>query len=493
MKKRDRLQAPVRTLIGLSTVVAALGVASCYESVPTEPTKRMLPWNPISADLSPDTKSVGLPSVPGSKVLIHVYPYPEGVIVEATISGTIHITSSSLARFHPEGDYDYRGYGQNGSWGTQCSVAAYFAFGISAPARGLCGSGPSDFWTDTVKVMDSVWAKRDAAILDNENNCAPEAPCHSYSNSTQALSLTPIPAELKYSASPAFSSVANMQAYYATFTTFSSAAIPSSIHGIATPKKFLERAWHKADSAGTPWPTNLTGFCGPTIMVCQMPVRESGIFWAKERVNGIDREDSVAVNCLTGDPILDNIMARMASADAVKATNPLGPPSNRIEKVFAIILYTGPPSYYDAVQVTTSLADRCMSKWDAISPTFVGPGGRVVAYVHTHPTTANVTTYTCPNDPLQIVRTAGPGLSADDDSARKIVNKYMDSTLASFGWSGVPFYAIDNENVYRLKPTDSLARSADATNTFKWKTGRCAWARPTTSQAPANASYFIIQ
>lgn len=364
------------------------------------------------------------------------------------------------------------GYNQPNSNG--CAVSASFVWGISQNPPQNCVSGNGVTWTDTIRVKDSVWGVRGNVVQEPTNQCLGGSipSCHEYGPSTQVLKLKPLAAGLKYAASPAFSTVANMSAYYATFTQFRSTADPVSFHSIATPMRFLQRAWHRADSAGTPWPTNIDGFCGSGVPVCDMPVRESGIFWAKERVNGVEREDSVAVNCFVGDSLMDFLAARRRYMDALDSTL-----ANGKEYNFAIVEDNG---QLNVVWLPSSSANLCGSGFPALSP---GSGfGKIRAYVHTHPARPGEP-ITCPGaGPGKAL----PGLSDTDFKYMRRLNDSIRVKYQSFGWKPVPWYAMDKWNVYRL---DTAAKSSKDSrkveNTRKWYRGRCKWVRPTDSQVPS--------
>jgi hypothetical protein len=156
-------------------------------------------------------------------VLVAVYPFVEGIVVEGNITGTDVIHSDGLATQHVHNAYNYPGYSQNDTWATQCAIRAYFAWGISEAPQQNCVSGTAASWTDTIKVMDSVFAKRGPPIVDGTYQCWPNE-CHTYGPSTQTLTLSPIAADLKYTATPAFRTEAEMTAYYAPYTLFRAAA-----------------------------------------------------------------------------------------------------------------------------------------------------------------------------------------------------------------------------------------------------------------------------
>ena len=273
-----------------------------------------------------------------------------------------------------------------------------------------------------------------------------------------------------------------MTAYYAPYTYFRSVADPATIHGISTPKRFLQRAWHKGDPSVPPYNTDINGYCPQGIAVCDLPVREAGIFWAKERVNGVEREDSVAINCFSGDSLLDFVASRKRFLDAVDSAR-VGDatPTNRKEFVFAIVRDPGPPSHLSVLWIKSPGADQCTSPWDAGDLNPVYGYGQVVAIVHVHPDYPNEI-ITCPAKPGEQL-TALPGLSIPDYAAMKETNKFFHD---NFTWDPVPWYVIDKQNVYRLKPGQRLNQSTAPGNVFPWDRGRCKWARPTPTQVPVS-------
>lgn len=482
----------LHAVIGFLVISIGFGLIACYDHVPTEPTKLLPPPPARRFDLQPfPPSSITLGAVPGTRTLVAVYPFIEQLVVQGKITGTVGVTSHPLASFQVNGNYDYRGYSQSSTWGTQCGISAFFEWGISVSPPQNCVAGVGGTWTDTIRVADSVFAKRGPPVQEATGQCL-SAPCHEYGPSSQVLTLTPIAAGLKYAVTTAlgssFLTEAQMTAYYAPYTAFRSTAVPVAIGPFATPRRFLQRAWRKGDPSVPPWNTDINGYCPQSISVCDLPVRETGIFWAKERVNGVEREDSVAVNCALGDSLLDFAVSRRAYLDAVAATNASAPnPNDRVERVFAIVEYPGPPAYLDAFLVATSVANRCEAIWvGAITPN-TGVG-KVRAYVHTHPTSQGVTVFTCPGGNQQY--RAGPGLSPRDDSAMKVVNKQITDNFTSSGWAPVPFYVIDNEWVYRLKPGQPVAASRKPPNAWKWKGGRCAWVHPTNSQMPVTTQWI---
>ncbi|HEX2723750.1 MAG TPA: hypothetical protein VHM24_12605, partial [Gemmatimonadaceae bacterium] len=105
----------------------------------------------------------------------------------------------------------------------------------------------------------------------------------------------------------------------------------------------------------------------------------------KERVNGVEHEDSVAVNCFVGDSLLDFLASRKAMLDAMDSTRPNDAVSDRKEQVVAIIESEPLPGQLDMIRIPTILSNQCTSKFtrDILNP---GSGfGKIRAFVHTHP------------------------------------------------------------------------------------------------------------
>lgn len=470
--------AAKRKLVGaVLAAVLGTGAASCYDSIPTAPSGRFAPGLPTVRrfDLQPlAPTSISLAPTPDTKTLITIYPFPEGIIVEASINGTETVVSDSRARYQFGSALDYRGYSQSDTWGTQCDVNATFFTWATLNLTGCGGSGAS--YHDTVFVKDSVFGVRGPGILYGSGDCG-TSPCYTYPSSNQVLTVAPLAAALEYTASTYFLTEAQMTAYYAPYTYFRSAANPAYFKGIPTPKRFLQRAWHKADPAVPPYNTDINGYCGEGIPVCDLPVRESGIFWAKERVNGVEREDSVAINCYAADSLLNFLAGRKRFMDAVDSSKAADSVmTNRREFVFAIMRdpYTHALS---VMWIDSPNKNTCSSPFGAMAIDPQYGFGTVLAIVHVHPDRPGEV-ITCPN--IGNVKTA-PGLSDTDYVNMKALNKIITDSLHL---APVPWYAIDRENIYRLKPGDSLIQSTAPENTFSWDRGRCKWARPTPTQVP---------
>lgn len=462
-------------------LAAALGIVACYELSPTGPTQRRLPTalpRRVVTPLPPTEKALG--PTPYARVFITTYPFPEQIVVEGKITGTVEITSDPLARWQVIGLKDYRGYSQSTSLGTQCDVSASFAWGNSAsPSQPCSGGNPASSWLDTIRVMDSVWGVRGPPIQESTGQCGVGVACHTYPSASTILTLTPLAASLKYTASLPFLAESQMTATYPyAAVRFLGIAEPGTLGAFATPKRFLQRAWHKADPSVGPPNTDVNGYCPPSILVCDLYVRESGIFWGKERVNGVEQSDSVAINCFSGDSLMDFLEARRAYMDIMDSSHAdAAYQSDRREHVLAIV--EDSLGVLHAVQIPTTSADQCSSSYTSLSP---GDGfGKIRAYVHTHP-----------YKPYEFIQCAGgstldaarPGLSDTDYKYMKQSNQYIQTHYSSSGWTPVPWYAMDKTNVYRLKPGQRLTESTKPQNTFKWKSGRCKWARPTNSQVP---------
>lgn len=64
----------------------------------------------------------------------------------------------------------------------------------------------------------------------------------------------------------------------------------------------------------------------------------------------------------------------------------------------------------------------------------------------------------------------------------KRLNKYYTDSLSNTSWGPVPWYAMDKQEIYRLKPGQRKTESLKKENRFRWDRGRCKWARPTDIQ-----------
>jgi len=220
-----------------------------------------------------------------------------------------------------------------------------------------------------------------------------------------------------------------------------------------------------------------------------VPIREAGIFWAKERVNGVEHEDSVAVNCAVGDSLLDYLVSRRAFLDAMDSTRPNDAVSNRKEQVVALIESEPLPGRLDAVRIPTTMTNQCKSEFnrDIITPSM--GFGKIRAFIHTHPFKVG-DVVTCPNsNPNAPTKTLQAGHSQDDFDNMRDLNKYYQDSLSNTSWRPVPWYVMDKEWVYRLKPGQRRSESTKKENRWRWNKGRCTWARPTDIQVPYYPSY----
>lgn len=487
MQQRNRIiPSPTRRLISFLVVVSVIGIASCFDSIATAPNSRTIyrqrPRNHVAA-LPPSSQS--LPPAPNSKVFIATYPFIEEIVVESKVTGTVQITSHALARFQVVGSKDYRGYAQNNTWGTQCAVSAYFMWGTSVNPVQTCVAGNGGTWADTIRVKDSVFAKRGPPIQEETGLCG-GAECHTYPSSDQVLTLTPLAAALVYTVTPAFRTEAEMTAYNAPYTQFRASTDPLTLGAFNTPRRFLQRAWHKGDPVfNQGYMTDMTGYCPNSIMICDIPVREAGIFWAKERVNGVEHEDSVAVNCSVGDSLMDNLPFRQAIMDAMDSAQTSAPVTQRKERVVAVVESEPLPGTLDAVWIPTPNSNQCSANFplDIITPS--NGFGKIRAWIHIHPFKVR-DQVVCPSDnPSDPPKFLKPGLSDTDFVYMKKMNKYYADSLSNTSWRPVPWYVMDKEYVYRLKPGQRASESRKKQNRWQWNKGRCKWVRPTKLQVPS--------
>src|SRR5207247_1548838 len=116
---------------------------------------------------------------------------------------------------------------------------------------------------------------------------------------------------------------------------------------------------------------------------CNLSVKESGVLTSVTRVNGIQHTDSVSVECLTGDSVLDNttirtdLLARLQASD-----NPN--PSLRRERGGVIYQRISDGSYF-TMPDTSAVSTDCY-----IHPTIlpIPPGAIEIGQYHTHPAQA---------------------------------------------------------------------------------------------------------
>lgn len=479
---------PVRPYMVLSwaiLIAAAAGFAACYDAPPTSPLGRpsLAGRRPLEL-LGIGDSTVGFSPNPSSKVLAAVYPFPEGIIVATNITGTITVSSDPLSRNHFNGEADYRGLTQESNSNSQCAVRAFFEWpGGRNPPDGCSYPNPGS-WTDTVKVKDSVWAKREVGIFENSGQCG-TSDCHSYTNSTQIGVLSPVPAGLRVTTNFPFLGKAWMLAG-SPVNRFFESAVPAAIHGIGTPKSLIERQWHPADPNTTNPKTDIVLYCNGQI-VCDLAVRESGNYWAKVRVNGVAREDSVSVYCyevdaaLNSDSVRQGLLALLDSSNAGSSNY-----QDRTERFFLLLKDTVTPGaqFYLRIFPKFPGADVCATRSEMTLPSQLPPNTRVYLHGHDHPSEPNKLVH-CKDSlgnyyvdrnnqkiPFKTVDGADP---EDREWADSVNSPTANAPYAARGWLPMPGLTIDKHNVFMLRPGEKLGDEVKSGRKFNWDKGRCKW------------------
>jgi hypothetical protein len=480
--------------IALVTVVVAAG---CRDAI--APTPHALAVTPVPSHdmqaLAPVT--VTLPDTPLTTVYMTSYPFKEGVLVEAKITGSIGVTSDVGAiAVHANADVDYRGVADFSYSPTQCDWSA----GISIAQTTVPGGCQTAYpyytqlpgWTDTILVAGNavVNARRGGGPGDPKY-CPDGQLCHTTTGS-QKVAVTPLAADLDLKGSygtqtartvfvPPFTHAAGYQT-----VTFRDAATPTSVKGISMPFQAISWGWHKTDPNAIPdtfWhSTDVNGGCPTqtlpnyTSNTCILNVKESGVLTSVTRVNGLPHTDSVCVQCSVvdsvstlPDTVLNAQAVRTAMLELEDSTHGHDPNlDNRKEQVAAVLRNktTGKLIVY---VFTQDSSNRCWSYWRPLDPAHLPHADdSIVAYIHTHPTDS-AEVYTCPDTTYQATRRPGP--SRQDSIQMWTVN---DNNPAYVGHSDPTWYVMSNDGVYKMDRRNS---DNSHNNRAHWSKGLCAWTR----------------
>jgi hypothetical protein len=419
------------------------------------------------------------------------FPYVEQILVEASITGLIHVTSDP-AGGGPwvNADFDYKGVWDAGMY--QCDWSALITTPQATVPLGACS--PSGYtqvseWRDTI-LLGGIGGNE---VVNARRGGGPGAPqycpngnlCH-VATGTQTVTVTPLAADIDlrgfYGAQagrtifvPAFT---HSQGYQTV--AFVDSANAKSAKGIPMPIRGVSWAWRKTDPNAVPdsyWhSTDIASQCptSPTYasIGCSLNVKESGVLTSVARVNGLQHADSVCVQCSVIDPqagLPDSILNLQAVRTAMlqMADSSNGHDSNpdlRREQVAVVLRDTTD----GRLLVVTHLQDsssQCLSHWRPLTPDFT-QGMTVIAYVHTHPI-VNGERIRCDSTHFTTRNTAP---SDSDVVMRRRVNQISDS----LGVHRPDWYVMSMDGLFKMDDTNSSKAQHSIT---EWYHGLCAWAR----------------
>lgn len=497
-----RSRAPARSLViknrGLAAfiLITPCAATGCNDAV--APAARSLRVPPVaSRDMQALPPASGsLPSTPLATVFIASYPYKEGVLVDASITGFIHVTSDpGASAVHVNDDVDYKGVMDFGRYA--CDWSASITTLQQTIPQGVCPTAEPRYsketgWSRILHVggtggYDGVSATRGGGPGDPQT-CPSGQPCHVVTGS-QTVTLTPLAADLDVrgfygtqKARTVFVPPFTHDSPYYTIA-FRDSATPRWAGGLAMPLQGISWAWSEGDPTAphdpywghtsiSQCPTQGAPFYAES--TCNLAVKESGVLTAVARVNGVLHTGTVCVQCAADTAVYANTFLNQQTVrEAMIQLNlqslPHNPPSERVEHVLMIVENRWTHEIF-TMPIQTTQADQCTSKWQAPTPAQLPDSINVLAFVHTHPMYTDPDSvrpqYICPNGKLA----EGPGGSDEDWRAMRTINNSTPYITA--GWN-VTFFVMANDYIYRMDPNRS--RGTDRDPVMRWDSGLCVW------------------
>ena len=389
------------------------------------PTAHVLPVAPVVRSVQPLPQSVAiLPYTPLGSVPLATYDFVEGVLVEATIDGFVHVTSDPAAiSVHANADVDYKGvysFWQSG----QCDWAATISSPqLSTPGFQACPSANPQYtqmprWVDTVVLggvggNGTITARRSGGSGDPEY-CPSGQPCHTVSG-TQTVTLTPLPATIRLISdrteiAPKTILIPDPFTLPINFTVSST---PGSYHGFTVPRRALSWQWIPASgdsalstvSCTVPPPSYNSYGCAGYIY-------ERGSLIVSARVNGVVQVDTMKV---TGPEVRLNLQkTSMRPSTVTSKINDLQSQDVQV----SVVDTSGQPMANKIVRISLIAAEGSAGHIhiDASKPK---PTGTILTYFNTGPTGVVTLPYTAPEP-------SGPvSLKATSNGAGGVVKKIM--------------------------------------------------------------------
>lgn len=195
----------------------------------------------------------------------------------------------------------------------------------------------------------------------------PKTPCYYYTGSAQAITLTPIPMNLKLKPSR-YVVTSGMSV---TFTAFGT---PDSVHPYKLP--FAVQSWQwvpDSGAASTP--------CTAGVTMCAKTITSSGTMWVTALLNGEVQTSSVHIRVLcqfSGDSLLDNYPLLDAMRNAWEESSQ-GAPNERREWVWTVDCDT------DGICQAAWWEEPGSSPCRTVFPNLPSTGRNRIAEGHTHP------------------------------------------------------------------------------------------------------------
>lgn len=430
-----------------------------------------------TGDAKPWPIGSGPPGRGGSSVTVASYPFPEGIIADVSITGTIFLQSDPRASpINYSGELDAAGICvPNGSAMLDARInfsmgSVYSLGGGASPSCNI----PRMLADYSVRALIAGTATAVRGPLPVTNTWC-NSPCTYTATGSQHVKIAPLAADLEFRGSyggkrsrtlyvPSFVNAAGTTLNGYKEVIFTDSTVPRSM-----PLRNLSHAWFFGDPAdpGDSYWKKTTNTCYAGNLICWVNIKESGLMTSTTRVNGVEHSDSVAIECALGDSLLDAPEPRAA----MKRINAVGDGTNsnplvRTEQDLLIARdnATGQMVTWPIVPIWTN---QCKSGFNPIDPASSGfQGYTILAYVHTHPQYLNGK-YPC--SPTTSA-TGAPGGSVDDWILMQTINSPPSRPQ---GNPPVVMYVMANDYIYKMDP--ALGSGPDQTPIARWDKGRCKW------------------
>jgi hypothetical protein len=496
---------------GTSTSIVAIcsALISCTEPMTPSTHHRVPAPMPIPKVLGSMQSlpffSASLDAASGATLALPTYPFPEGVLVDMTIEGTVAFWSHPLASpYRWSGDLDAFGIRLPNDPGCLATTKIVFSqisgIGNPFPNSTACLI-PRTMSNYSVRALVGGTGTATRGPLPSGNTY----PCDSIRNAgdqcytatgEQTITVTPLAATLDFQGTyagvrghslfvpPFVNDAGDLVTGYNTII-FTDSTLPRGM-----PLRNLDHTWIFADPTDPGhWYWHKTeNTCYAGNVYCAVNVKETGTMTSRTRVNGVEHQDSVVVYC-TADTLLNTDSVRQALLALLDSSNAYDSDyQNRTERYFLILQDTVSPGAkpYIYFYSTFPTADVSQTKTELPTVTYFA-NTKVLAHGHSHPSEPNqsVTCHDSDTGELVVDENGNPITQKTVDGADKydwqwtntVNNPALNPTYAAKGWLPMPGFIIDKHNVFTLRPGQSLGDEHNSGNKFPFGNGRCKWPR----------------
>lgn len=492
----------------IGCMATVLTIFACSDREPsTAPGPKLNPPNPSSMTgaLSSFSASLGTPG--GQTLALPTYAaYPEGIKLTFTVSGQINvITDTAHASYFHTANVNVGPGGVNvGGVYNQCSVGVQIAFGATGyatscnppapPGQGL-GYDTSSTWSVTAVMYGGGSATRTFNIPTYTPGPCDTVVCHTYSGG-QTITVVPLAGDLDLQARYFLESrtvrkglfihpFTNTDTYAHQTVSFTDSTTPRGL-----PIKALSNTWTMMDPTAPPgyWNhTQVPAAClgSSPLLACSVDIRETGIWAAAARVNGVEHDDDITIYCAESEALLNNDVLRQQLLSALDSSNANDPDyHNRFERFFFVFQDTVTPGAMPYLVFTPHQPtdDVCHVETPVLpGPALLPPNTKFLGTGHDHPS-ESFTVVKCrdSNGNQTIPQSTVYGASKADIKEERRVNLSYPNAVQ---------FIIDKHNVYLVRPGATLGDEHLTGNEFSWDglmpprddrlRRRCGWPKKT--------------